>query len=101
MKLIYTHENVMILNSVKNILERSNIETVFKNEYSAPNGANLGINNIFQELYIVDDTDYLRAREIVEREVINPEPKQAWHCPQCGEENAGSFDFCWNCKTAK
>lgn len=101
MKLIYTHENAMLLHSAKNILERNNIESVFKNEHSAPNGGNLGISNIFQELWVVNDEDYLRATEIIEREIVNPEPKANWACPHCKEENAGSFDFCWNCQTAK
>tara|TARA_R110001592_G_scaffold326640_2_gene607536 strand:- start:7601 stop:7912 length:312 start_codon:yes stop_codon:yes gene_type:complete len=101
MKLIYTHENTMLLHSAKNILDSNNIESVFKNEHSSPSGPNLGISNIFQELWVVHDEDYLRAREILEREIINPEPKAAWTCPQCNEDNAGSFDFCWNCQTAK
>ena len=101
MKLIYTHENNMLLHSAKNILAQANIESVFKNEYSAPNGGNLGISNIFQELWVVNDADYLRAREIIEKEIINPEPTTPWVCTNCKEENAGSFDFCWNCQTAK
>jgi hypothetical protein len=101
MKLIYTDENIMLIHSAKNILEQNNIETVFKNEFSATNGANLGINNIFQELWVVNDADYLNAREIIEREIVNPVPRTAWVCPQCKEENAGSFDFCWNCQTAR
>ena len=101
MKLIYTHENTMLLHSAKNILDSNNIETSLNNEHSAPSGPNLGISNIFQELWVVHDEDYLRAREILEREIINPEPKSAWTCPQCNEDNAGSFDFCWNCQTAK
>lgn len=101
MKLIYTHENVMLVHSAKNILEQNNIESALKNEYSAPNGANLGISNIFLELWVVNDEDYIRAREIIEREIVNPEPQAMWICSQCKEENAGSFDFCWNCQSAK
>lgn len=101
MKLIYTHENHMLLHSAKNILDQNNIETVFNNEHSAPNGGNLGISNIFQELWVVNDADYLRACEIIEREITNPAPKATWICTHCKEENAGSFDFCWNCQTAK
>lgn len=101
MKLIYTHENMMLLHSAKNILERNNIESFFKNEHSSPNGSNLGISNIFQELWIINDEDYLKARAIIDREIVNPEQKANWVCPKCTEENAGSFDFCWNCQTAK
>ncbi|WP_449290063.1 DUF7577 domain-containing protein [Oceanisphaera ostreae] len=23
--------------------------------------------------------------------------RPAWHCSQCGEHNAGSFEICWQC----
>lgn len=101
MKLIYTHENMMLLHSAKNILEQSNIETTLKNEHSAPNGANLGIGNIFHELWVVHDEDYVQARELIEREIVNPTPKETWICSKCKEENAGSFDFCWSCQAAR
>lgn len=92
---------MMLLHSAQNILKLNDIESVFNNEHSAPNGANLGISNIFQELWITNDADYLKARNIIEREITNPKPMATWVCTHCKEDNAGSFDFCWNCQAAK
>lgn len=100
MKLIYTHENIMVLHSAKNILELNGIEAFVKSEDIIPSGARLGIGNIFLELWIMHDGDYDKARAIIEKQIENPEPKESWFCPKCAEQNDGSFDVCWNCQSA-
>lgn len=101
MKLIYTHDNIMVLNSAKNILALNDVESFVKNEHVIPNGARHGINNIFHELWINHDKDYAKASTIIETEVENPEPKSPWLCTKCSEENDGSFEVCWQCQTAQ
>lgn len=101
MKCIYTHENVVVLHSVKNILALNNIESFVKNEHSIPIGARHGINNIFLELWILNDQDFEKASAIIDREVNNPEVKASWTCSVCGEANEGSFEICWKCQSAK
>jgi hypothetical protein len=99
MKLIYTHENIMILHSAKNILALNGISSFVKNEHAIPNGARHGITNIFLELWINDDSDFGNAKEIIENEVENPVHKESWQCSECGEGNDGSFELCWKCQT--
>ncbi len=98
MKHIYTHDNVVVLHSVKNVLAASDIESFVKNEHTIPVSANHGINNIFHELWILNDQDYDKARMIIDKEIDNPEPKASWVCSNCGEENEGSFEICWKCQ---
>lgn len=100
MKHIYTHDNIVVLHSVKNILELNNIESFVKNEHTVPVGAQHGIGNTFHELWIVRDQDFEKASEIIESEVENAEVKAAWFCSSCGEENDGSFEICWKCQQA-
>lgn len=97
MRHIYTHENIVILHSAKNILALNGITSFVKNEHAIPNGARHGINNIFLELWINDDRDYTKAKDIIENEVDNPVLKKSWQCSECNEENDGSFDLCWKC----
>ena len=99
MRHIYTHKNIVILHSAKNILALNGITSFVKNEHAIPNGARHGINNIFLELWINDDRDYDKAKDIIENEVDNPAPKESWHCSECNEENDGSFELCWKCNT--
>ncbi|MFT7470489.1 MAG: hypothetical protein ACI8XU_000378 [Kiritimatiellia bacterium] len=99
MQKIYTHENVVVLHSVKNILARNDIESFVKNEHTIPNGARHGIANMFLELWIINDQDFAKASLVMEEQLNNPEPSDPWNCPKCDEENDGSFDFCWKCQT--
>ncbi|MDO9478099.1 MAG: DUF2007 domain-containing protein [Pseudohongiella sp.] len=100
MKHIYTHDNIVVLHSVKNILALNDIESYVKNEQTVPVGAQHGIGNTFHELWILNDHDYIAATELIAREVENPSPKAAWVCGECNEENDGSFDVCWKCQSA-
>lgn len=99
MKRIYTHDNIMVVHSVKNILALNNIESFVKNEHTVPVGARHGINNIFHELWILDDQDFDRASALIETEIDNPVARVTWVCSSCNEENEGSFEICWKCQT--
>jgi len=99
MKHIYTSDNIVVLHSVKNVLAFNNIESFVKNEHIAPVGASHGINNIFHELWILNDQDYEKAAAIIENHVENPEPVDSWVCPRCSEENGGNFEVCWKCQS--
>ena len=99
MRLTYKHENRGLVYSVKNILAMHGIDCHIKNDFGNTMGAEFGINNTLLELWIIDDTEYDRARGIIEQQIENSQQQQAWLCPNCGEENAGQFAICWNCQT--
>ncbi|OFE13486.1 hypothetical protein PHACT_10330 [Pseudohongiella acticola] len=99
MKQIYTHENIVILHSVRNILAMNDIESFVKNEHTIPAGARHGINNIFHELWILNDQDYDKAAALIDTEIENPIVRDPWVCGDCNEENEGSFDVCWKCQS--
>lgn len=100
MKHVYTSDNIVVLHSAKNILALNNIESFVKNEHTTPVGASHGINNIFFELWILNDQDFDKASAIIENEIVNKAPKNSWVCSNCGEENEGSFEVCWKCQHA-
>ncbi|GJM14365.1 MAG: hypothetical protein DHS20C12_27680 [Pseudohongiella sp.] len=101
MKHIYTHDNIAVLHSAKNILALNGIESFVKNEHTAPVGARHGIENTFLELWINNDQDFEKASKLIGEQVDNPKPKAPWTCTECAEENDGSFDFCWKCQAEK
>jgi hypothetical protein len=98
MKRIYTHDNIVVLHSVKNVLALNNIESFVKNEHTIPAGARHGISNIFHELWILNDQDYEKASRVIDTEIDNPALKASWICRQCNEENEGNFEVCWKCQ---
>ncbi len=100
MKQIYTSESIVLLHSVKNFLALNEIESFIKNEHNIPNSARHGIENVFLELWLLNDQDFDKAQAILERQVNKLAPKPEWTCTRCDEPNDGSFDFCWNCQGA-
>ncbi len=101
MKQVYTHDNIAVLQSAKNILSSNDIESVVKGEHIASVGAQHGIENTFIELWILNDQDFDKASAIIQEQLINAPPTEPWSCSSCNEENDGSFDFCWKCQTEK
>lgn len=100
MKHVYTHDNIAVLHSVKNILAMHDIEAFVKNEHSIPMSARHGLENTFLELWILDDKELERANSIIEEEVDNTEPGEPWTCANCKEKNEASFGVCWKCQQA-
>lgn len=99
MKHVYTHDNIVVLQSAKNILMQNDVEAFIKNEHTIANGARHGIENTFLELWIVNNQDFQKAKEIIADRLTNPSEKPAWTCRKCDEQNDGSFDFCWKCQS--
>ncbi len=98
MNIVYKHENKAILHLAKNLLELNAIECFIKNEHSASAGGNLGLSNAAAELWIMNANDTEKAVSIIDKEISNVSLKPSWSCRQCGEENDGSFEVCWNCQ---
>ena len=100
MRLTYKHENRGLVYSVKNILAIHNIDCHIKNDFGNTMGAEFGICNTLLELWVINDGDYERARELIKQELKEPKNLKAWICRNCGEENAGQFALCWSCQSA-
>ena len=100
MKLIYTHENPLMVGNARNILEAARIEVFLKNEYVQSGIGETSPIDTWQELWLVDEKDYERAETLL-KETLKQDQGPAWSCSGCGERNEGSFEFCWKCGTAK
>ena len=100
MKLIYTHENMSLVHSAKNILEMNGIDCLLKNEHGNTMGAEFGITNL-AEVWILDTDDYDKALKIIEDKISNVSEKSPWICGECNEENEGNFEICWKCQSER
>ena len=49
------------------------------------------------EVWIEDPADEARARAIVASMREGSTDRAPRSCSECGEENPGNFDLCWNC----
>jgi hypothetical protein len=96
MKLVYTHENRLLVNNAQNMVEQANINTVLKNEYAAGAMGDIAPIDSWMELWVLDEKDYKQAALLLDSLASNRQ-KEDWVCSQCSESNDAAFDFCWQC----
>lgn len=97
MKLIYTHENRILVNNVQNILENADIAVTLKNEFAGGGSGDLSFLTTWLEVWVINDEDYDAAMDIIKTSFNNTSASD-WICNSCNETNAPSFDLCWNCQ---
>lgn len=98
MKLIYTHENLVLVVHAKNLLEQQGLHTTIKNEFARGAVGDISALSAWPEVWVMNDDDYASAVKIIS-EANMENNSESWVCKSCNEENEGSFDFCWNCET--
>ena len=100
MNKVYSHENLALVHSAKNLLEISGIECFLKNEHYAT-GGHAGLASFPVELWVTNSDDSAKAATILAKDLSSNDQQSAWICVECGEENDGSFEICWNCQHEK
>ena len=96
MKLVYTHENRLMVGNARGLLEAQGIEVTLRNEYVSGVTGEVPVFDTWPELWVVRDRDYERARNIL-ASALGEAAGEPWQCRLCGEHNEASFDFCWRC----
>jgi len=97
MKLIYTHENRLLVSNAYNILQHAGIDLTLKNEYAAGASGDLPFLNTWLEVWVVNDEDYDQAAKTLDT-ALNNINMHEWSCSNCNESNAASFEICWKCQ---
>ncbi|RJG42243.1 putative signal transducing protein [Motilimonas pumila] len=97
MKLVYTHENPIMVNNIKNILAQAGVETLLRNEFSQAGLGEIPAFDTWPELWVIEPLQYEKAQQLVEA-IKQQHNAPAWFCTQCHEENDGSFEICWQCQ---
>jgi len=99
MQKVYSHENLTIATSAKNLLELNGIDCFIKNEYHA-SGGHVGWEAVPIELWVLDTANAEKAVAVLDKEFSSSSDQPDWKCRHCGEENDGSFETCWKCQRA-
>ena len=105
MKKVYIAKNPADAHLLKGLLEGANIEAEVRGEFLYGVRGEVPITeDTCPSVWIVDDSDYDQAMELVStfREGAPPIPEKAgvWYC-SCGEENENQFTECWSCGKAR
>ena len=85
----------LTLHHYRNLLESEGIETEIKNEHFGALLAGMPLTGA--QLWVVNDLDYDRAKQLIDGTAFDESPRDSWRCERCGEENEGQFAACWNC----
>jgi hypothetical protein len=83
---------------LKGLLEDVEIRCMIRNEYLSSAMGEIPFLETSPELWILNDQDFLRAKEILETwKNTRIEAREAWSCGHCGETIEGQFTSCWQC----
>lgn len=96
MKLIYTHENKLLVENARNLLQMEGIETVMKNEFSSGAAGDLAPMDTWPELWLVEETQFAVAKTLIEN-MEEQANGSDWRCNNCQEINGAAFEVCWSC----
>ena len=80
------------------LLEEVEIRCMIRNAYLSSAMGEIPFSEASPELWILNDEDYLRAREMLETwQTTKIETHHSWSCDDCGETIEGQFTSCWQC----
>lgn len=101
MKKIYSSEDRVLINHLKNTLDLENIDCFIKNEFAFTLAGEVPVNEVWPELWVTESDLQTRAEEVI-AQVINPAKNsgKSWQCSQCGELHDSQFTDCWKCGAA-
>ena len=97
MKKVATASTVLMINHYRNILVAEGIACHIRNDQLNQVLGEVPFTEVWPELWVENDLDYDRAKQLLDEAIIQESPKRPWRCKQCGEENEGQFAACWNC----
>ena len=101
MKQVFSSQDPTALAIVRELLAHEGIDTAILNQNMAAVSGEVPFILALPQVWIARDEDEERALAIVQRfdsgELRNPEHREPWTCPQCGETIEGQFDACWKC----
>ena len=96
MKLLYTSSNALIVSHLRNLLEEEQITCYLKNEFLYSGAGEIPPTEIWPELW-VDESDFGKAKAIMDEALADKSDLPQWQCRKCGEWVEGQFAVCWNC----
>ncbi|MFT7405847.1 putative signal transducing protein [Zhongshania sp.] len=97
MKKIFTDQNLMMVVHVQNLLATAGVSAELRNVYAGGASGSLAFTDVWPELWI-DAQSVARADVVLIQ--MRSQSESVWTCSACDEENASSFDYCWQCGEA-
>lgn len=98
MKLVFVSQHLFEVEMRMERLDQAGISCMIKNQRSSGLAGEIPFMEIFPELWVIQDEDAYRARQVLDEELITqPSNSGAWVCTGCGEQHERQFSECWRC----
>jgi hypothetical protein len=94
---VYEAANLQDAHIVLGLLAQARIEAKVFNEHAQGGLGDIPFGEAYPSVWIADERDQERARDIIRGYQAKPEASGTVLCPACGEESPGNFAVCWNC----
>jgi len=93
---VYEAANLQEAHHLLNLLNEEGIDACVLNENSQGGMGELPL-TLYPEVWIKNNEDATRSREIIEAYEKSEQPTAWFSCPHCGEDNPENFQVCWQC----
>jgi hypothetical protein len=98
MKKVFVSQKLVEIEMRKELLEQAGIRCMIKNQRSSGLAGEIPFTEVYPELWVLQDEDYDRARQLFEEGlVLMPSSQDNWTCSRCAESHENQFVVCWNC----
>ena len=97
MKRVHSAANLPEAHLLVDLLADRGIRARIFNANASSIAGELPIEASLPQVWVDDPADATRAREVIDAYQREVPSTLAVKCPNCGEENPGSFQLCWNC----
>ena len=97
MKKLTSAPTLVTIHHYKNILDAEGIRSEIRNQHFGSILGEMPFTDTWPQLWVVNDLDYDRAKQLIDGTAYDESPQAAWRCRKCGEQNEGQFAVCWNC----
>ena len=102
MRKVYGSHDSVIVGHTRQVLENHAIRCIVRNDFLLGGAGELPVNETWPELWVVDDEDYDRARDLIDAIVETAGGSGTpWRCPSCAERMEGQFTDCWACGASR
>lgn len=97
MKRVFVSVDFLLVGHLQTVLEQHRIGTLVKNAYLSGGAGELPPTECWPELWVREDEDLARAKEVIRGVLEADLDGAAWTCPGCGETIEPQFAACWRC----
>ncbi len=98
---VFSHDNIVLVYNIKNLLELAGIHCVVRNDLIHSAAGELPPTEVWPEVWITRPHQRDQAEEVVRTATQGDARATSWCCPQCSEANAPAFELCWQCGTER